>query len=178
MSILRPIAVGVALLASGSFSAAQTLDCTCISSKSAGRSYPVIGEISDSSGSVMYSGKTGFIDGKAGTQITAGSQINVGPGGKAQVQIGSDCKLAVAENSEISILQPEGKDGSICVQITEAEFATATLDSGSSTFLQENPNGGGVNNTAVIALGAAAGVVAISCIGWCQGGDGPRPASP
>lgn len=177
MSILRPIVIGAALLASGSFSAAQTLDCTCISSKSAEQAFPVVGVIADSSGSVLYSGAAGFIDGKAGTQITPGSQINVGPGGKAQVLVGSDCKLAVAQNSEISILQPDGKNGSICVKVTEANFGTATLGSESSTFSQENPNGG-VDQSALVALGAAAGIVAITCIGWCQDDGGPRPASP
>ena len=176
MKFIRMAGVAGVLLGSVSVSAAQTLDCTCITNQSSGQAYPIVGKIAESSGSVMYSGTTGFVEGKAGTQITSGSQINVGPGGKANVQVGSNCNLAAAQNSEISILQPEGKDGPICVKISEANFGTATLGSESSTHAQANPNGG-VDQSALLALGAAAGIVAITCIGWCDDSGG-RPASP
>ncbi len=168
MKFLRVAGVAGALLGSVSLSAAQTLDCTCVTNQSAEQAYPIVGKIADSSGSVMYSGTTGFVEGNAGTQITPGSQINVGPGGKANVQIGSNCNLAATQNTEISVLQPEGKDGPICVKISEANFGTATLSSESSTHAQANPNGGGVDQSALVALGAAAGIVAITCIGWCD----------
>jgi len=176
MNFVKLAGVAGVLLGSVSISAAQTLDCTCVTNLSAGQAYPVVGKIADSSGSVMYSGTTGFIEGKAGTEITSGSQINVGPDGKASVEIGSTCNLAASQNTEISIIQPEGKDGSICVKVTEANFGTASLGSESSTFSQANPNGG-VDQSAVVALGAAAGIVAITCIGWCQDDNGPPPAS-
>lgn len=177
MKFLRMAGIAGALLGSVSLSAAQTLDCTCVTNQSTGQAYPIVGKIAESSGSVIYSGTTGFVEGKAGTQIASGSQINVGPGGKANVQVGSNCNLAAAENSEISILQPEGKDGPICVKISEANFGMAKLSSESSTYSQANPNSGGVDQSALLALGAAAGIVAITCIGWCDDSGG-RPASP
>ncbi|MEO4040774.1 hypothetical protein AAFN47_04100 [Hoeflea sp. CAU 1731] len=177
MKVLLATTIVCSLLGGISLVNAEELDCTCTTKQASNQAYPVVGKIADSSGSVMYSGTTGFIEGKAGTEITSGSQINVGPNGKASVHIGSTCNLAAAQNTEISILQPEGKDGSICVKVTEANFETATLGTESSTHSQANPNGGGVDQSALVALGAAAGIVAITCIGWCQDDNGPPPAS-
>ena len=110
----------------------------------------------------MYSRATGFVEGEALSQFRPGSQINVSLAGKENIQVGANCNSAAGQITEISNFQPEGKNGPICMKISEANFGTATPDTESSTYSQANPNGGGIDQSALLAQCAAASIVGIT----------------
>ena len=89
-------------------------DCTCVTAST--NSSAALGTITLAKGDVSYNGTNGFEGAKAGTPILAGSEISVSSG-SADISVGTSCKLKISENKLVSVSQPAGADGNICVKV-------------------------------------------------------------
>ncbi len=96
--------------------------CSCTTAqKTAGAT---VGSIKQTSGKVLYTSTTGFVDAKPGSKLVAGSQVSTGAGSSADISVGASCNLSIPENSEVSILPTDGKDANICLQV-KSEYGQA-----------------------------------------------------
>jgi len=103
-------------------------NCACTTAqKSAGAA---IGTINKTSGKVLYTGTTGFVDATSGSKLMAGSQISTGSGSSADISVGATCNLSIPENSEVSILPVNGVGSDICLQVTSEYGQAATGTAG------------------------------------------------
>lgn len=130
-------------------------DCTCVADQVAGQ--PVANLI-DPSGSVVYSGKNGYTPATGNVTLSDGSVVAVGTASSAAVASGTACNLSVTGNSLVSISQPNGAAGKVCIKVSELTPADFTALAGAA------PAGGlgGLGGLAGLgALAAAGGLVAI-----------------
>ena len=105
---MRLVISTAVLIAFGMTTTPLLAECACITSKADSSS--IVGEIVDSRGEVLYSGKTGFAQAKPGSKLVSGSQISTGPGASASLSVGKDCALDLPENSEASVLTLKKED--------------------------------------------------------------------
>jgi len=101
---------------------AAPANCTCVTAPNAA-STAALGNILLSNGDVLYTGADGFEPAVPGAPLVSGSQISVGIESSANISVGSTCILSIFAGSEVSISQPSGAGGDICVQVSEPEVA-------------------------------------------------------
>lgn len=71
-------------------------ECVCTTSLT--NTSGSIGSILSSSGSVLYSGESGFVNATNGAALTSGSQVSTGDGASAQISVGPSCSVSLPEN--------------------------------------------------------------------------------
>ena len=109
-------AVAVATAAFPSASHAQSTDeCLClVPDRGDGQS---IGSILEAIGQVQVSQAAGFNAAAAGTGLSRGDRIIVGPNSSTRISVLPDCRRTIPANSDV-ILDPV--DPNICVRLTDS----------------------------------------------------------
>jgi hypothetical protein len=70
----------------------------------------------------MVSGKNGLVLAKAGSPISAGSQLVVGQGGQTMFSLGG-CRLELKENSAATFVETGGQ---MCVRLSQGSATTVS----------------------------------------------------
>ena len=119
---MRTVITTAVLLAFGVMTTPSFAECACVTSKKDSSS--IVGEIVQSQGEVLYSGKTGFAQATPGSKLVSGSQISTGPGASASISVGRDCALDLPQNSEASVLTLENKGAEKpkVINLTDEDF--------------------------------------------------------
>lgn len=135
------LVITAAMLSFGMMTAPAFAECSCVTSKA--DSSNILGEIVQSRGEVLYSGKTGFAQAKSGSKLVSGSQISTGPGASASLSVGKDCQLDLPENSEASILTLNSNDADNDtnkvknIDLASEEFVVNTENVNAENFQEE-----------------------------------------
>ncbi|MEX3011467.1 hypothetical protein [Hoeflea sp. TYP-13] len=138
-----------------SAAAQSATDCSCIIQS--GADARSVGVIQSVVGQVLVSQADGFSQANAGTQLTPGSRMIVGPQSRALVNIGSGCEFGlVTENLDLSL---EPQDGNICVRVTKAE-PTPTTEPTEAQQTERNAKVAAV--LAGVGAGAAVGLLTLA----------------
>ncbi|MEP3525426.1 MAG: hypothetical protein ABJN24_08360 [Hyphomicrobiales bacterium] len=109
------------------FAANDTINCSCVSA-SAGNS---AGKVISVAGEVLQSGKSGYSQAVAGSDISVGSLLSVGEKSAAKVSFGSSCSVLVPANSELKVSLTDNVAAPICASISSAgqkEASVTTFD--------------------------------------------------
>lgn len=128
MNVLKSVSIhGLAVVTAlnfmpmNAFAQLQALDdCSCL--VPAGAVGQPIGSIVAVDGRVQVSGVTGFADSKAGTMLSGGNRVIVGPRSSASLSLGDKCPLQVSANQDVALDPVNAK---ICVRVLDQ---TTTAD--------------------------------------------------
>lgn len=100
--------------------AEQAAGCSCVTK---GASAGEVGSFISANGSVMASGAKDYVNARAGTPISVGSEISVGGESSAEIAVGT-CALSLVPNSVTRVSAQEG--GSLCVASVQTTTTTAS----------------------------------------------------
>ncbi len=131
---------------SGAFAQA-TNECTCLLPP--GPEGQSLGTIESFEGNVQVSQPAGFTGAAAGMEVTRGTRIIVGPGSRAVLDLGANCRRTIEENRDVEI---DPLNTNICVKIIDP--ATGEVASAGNNVV------GGV--AAAAAVGGVAALIANS----------------